>query len=252
MTPFYYATIAAAATIGGAALLLPAPARWWGAGTALLLYLAVTAAGVSLISLNYFCKALLRGAPGKKRLALTFDDGPDPSATTALLDLLKEHGARASFFCVAERAKANPEIVRRIKQEGHTLGNHSYGHKWWTNFFTGRPMKAEILMAQKVFKEVCGEAPVYYRSPMGLTNPHLRGVLAETGLTLVGWDVRPFDRGRPPGETAERIIGAAGDGSIVLLHDGGASPGDLTAAVAAVLAHFKALGYTFVNLDELI
>ncbi|HBA60708.1 MAG TPA: polysaccharide deacetylase family protein [Elusimicrobia bacterium] len=251
MTPFHYATAAAAACLAGSAFFLPGQARWWGAATALLAYGAVTAAGVFEIRLNYFCPALRHGRPGKKRIALTFDDGPDPAATPALLDLLKERGARATFFCVAERAKDNAALVRRITAEGHTLGNHSCAHRWWTNFLTGGPMKAEILGAQQVFKELCGETPRYYRSPMGLTNPHLGPVLAEAGLTLAGWDVRPFDRGTPAGTTAARVNGAARDGSIVLLHDGGAAAESLCAAVAEIISHFTALGYSFVNLDEL-
>ncbi|PIU18720.1 MAG: hypothetical protein COT18_09930, partial [Elusimicrobia bacterium CG08_land_8_20_14_0_20_59_10] len=154
--------------------------------------------------------------------------------------------------CVAGRAKEQAGLLRRIKEEGHTLGNHSYAHSWLTNFLAGRPLRAEILRAQQMFKDILGEAPKYYRSPMGLTNPHLGPVLRETGLKLVGWDVRPFDRGIPAKTTAARINGAAVDGSIVLLHDGGADPENLSVAVSGIIGHFTALGYSFVNLDELL
>jgi peptidoglycan-N-acetylglucosamine deacetylase len=87
---------------------------------------------------------------------------------------------------------------------------------------------------------------------MGLTNPHLELVLRAAGLKLIGWDVRPYDRGTPAKVTAGRIAAAARDGSIVLLHDGGASPDNLTAAVKEVIERFQALGYSFVSLDELL
>lgn len=250
MTRYHYATLLTAAGIIAAAFLR-APARWWCAGALFLAYLAGSGLGVFSIRWNYYCDSVCRGKPGGKRLALTFDDGPDPTATPALLDLLRASGARATFFCVGERAKANADLVRRIVKEGHTLGNHSYTHKWWTNFLTGPPMEAEILRAQRALKDLTGAAPVYYRSPMGLTNPHLGPVLRSLGLKLIGWDIRPYDRGRPAKETAARVVSAAGDGSIVLLHDGGAAPEELKAAVSEILERFQTLGYTFVSLDEL-
>jgi len=251
MTRYHYATLLTAAGFIAAAIFLNGPARWWCAGALLLAYLAGSGLGVFAIRWNYYCDSICRGKPGRKRLALTFDDGPDPVATPALLDLLKSRGARAAFFCVGERAKASPDIVRRIVKEGHTLGNHSYAHKWWTNFLTGLPMEAEILRAQRILADLSGTSPEYYRSPMGLTNPHLGPALRSLGLKLVGWDVRPYDRGKPAKGTAASVAGAAGDGSIVLLHDGGASPENLTAAVSEIIERFQALGYTFVSLDEL-
>ncbi|HAH31203.1 MAG TPA: hypothetical protein DCL44_02695 [Elusimicrobia bacterium] len=252
MTLFYYATAVTTAGIAGAAALLDGPARWWCAGSLFLGYLAISAAGGFAIKMNYFCKSVCRGKPGKKRIALTFDDGPDAEATPALLEVLKKHKARATFFCTGEHAHAHEEILRRIVAEGHTLGNHSYRHKWWTNFLAGGPLKTEILRTQQVIKDLSGISPKYYRSPMGLTNPHLGPVLRATGLKLIGWDVRPYDRGTPAKVTVARIAGAARDGSIVLLHDGGASPENLAAAATGVIKHFQALGYSLVSLEELL
>ncbi len=251
MSPFHYATATAVATTAAAISFLPATTRYWVTGAVLLLYSVITLIGVFEIRLNYFCKALLRGHPGKNRIALTFDDGPDSVATPAILNLLKEHDAKATFFCIAEKAISNPDIILRILKDGHTLGNHSHSHKWWTNFFTTNPMTEEILRAQLVFKEICGKAPRYYRSPMGLTNPHLQQALKTTGLILVGWDVRPFDQGRPPLETVARVTKASRDGSIILLHDGDSSAQNIYTVVKALLIDFRKSGYSFVNLDGL-
>ncbi|MEK7721885.1 MAG: polysaccharide deacetylase family protein [Elusimicrobiota bacterium] len=251
MTRFHYATTVTAVGIIGSAALLGGPARWWCAGSLFSAYLIISGAGVFAIGLNYYCESVCRGKPGNKRIALTFDDGPDPEATPTLLKVLETYKARATFFCTGERAEANGDIIRRIVKEGHTLGNHSYAHKWWNNFLPGRPLKAEILHARQVLRELSGISPRYYRSPMGLTNPHLGPVLRATGLKLIGWDVRPYDRGTPAKVIISRIAGAARDGSIVLLHDGGASPENLAAAVTGVIERFQSLGYTFVNLDEL-
>lgn len=251
MTWFKHATIAVIAGIAVSYTIFDAPAWSLCAGAFVIIYLLISGIGVFAIRLNYYCDSVCRGNSGNLKLALTFDDGPDPEATPALLDVLKAHGAHATFFCTGEHAEASPAIIRRIVNEGHTLGNHSYGHKWWTNFLTGKPLNEEILRAQKVLTDISGRTPAYYRSPMGLTNPHLGPVLREAGLKLIGWDVRPYDRGTPAEITAGRVVAAARDGSIVLLHDGGAFPEDLTAAVTGIIKHFKPLGYTFVSLDQL-
>jgi peptidoglycan/xylan/chitin deacetylase (PgdA/CDA1 family) len=251
MTPFKYTTAITAAGLIGSVVLLHGQFQWWCIGALLLAYLLISVIGVFQIRLNYFCDSVCRGKPGGKRVALTFDDGPDADATPALLDILKTRGAHATFFCIGERAQANGDIVRRIVKEGHTLGNHSYAHKWWTNFLAGAPLKTEILRTQQVLKDLSGIAPEYYRSPMGLTNPHLGPVLLETELKLVGWDVRPYDRFKPVKATTERVARAARDGSIVLLHDGGASSDNITAAVTEIIERLQGRGYIFVSLDEL-
>ena len=100
-------------------------------------------------------------------------------------------------------------------------------------------------------RDILGRAPRYFRSPAGLTNPHLPGVLKRLDLVLVGWDVRAFDRGAPAHVTAERVMRRARDGSIILLHDGGADAGCLVGAVAQVVTGLRARGYTFVPLEDL-
>ncbi len=238
-------------------MALPSPVRWWCSGGLVAGYLLLSGVGVFAVGMDYYCVAVRRGKAGKKRIALTFDDGPDGETTPLLLDLLKKHKAHATFFCVGERAEANPEVIKRIVKEGHTLGNHSHAHHWWTNFLTRRPLVDEINRAQRVLTELSGIAPRYYRSPMGLSNPHLAPALKATGLKLIAWDVRPFDRGKPAETIIRRIVGKgpgtgpASDGSIVLLHDRGAAPGNLKPAVTEIIERFRAQGYSFVSLDEL-
>ena len=255
---FQRASVLTALGVLGFAALLPSPARWWCAGGLAAAYLVISVAGVFAVRMNYYVEAVCRGKTGKKRIALTFDDGPDSEATPLLLDVLKAHQAHATFFCVGRRAEANAAIVRRIVAEGHTLGNHSYSHHWWTNFLTKKPLVREINRAQLVLSGLSGLSPKYYRSPMGLANPHLAPALRETGLKLIAWDVRPFDRGLPAETMVNRIAGtekgtgSAGDGSIVLLHDGGASSVNLASAVTEMIKRFQAGGYSFVSLDELL
>jgi len=251
MSRFATTTLLAALVMVAAVLWIPSPAGWIVLGAVGAAYLVLVGLGVFWMRLGFFVPALCCGSPGGRRVALTFDDGPDPEATPALLDLLKTKGVPATFFCVGERAAAHPDLVRRIAREGHTVGNHSSRHAWWTNFLAGRRLHREVERAQETLGDILGAVPRYYRSPMGLTNPHLRRVLYRLALELVGWDVRPFDRGADSETVAARVLRRVRDGSIVVLHDGGARPEALTGAVDTIVRELRLRGYTFVGLDEL-
>jgi peptidoglycan/xylan/chitin deacetylase (PgdA/CDA1 family) len=254
---FQRATILTVVGVLVFAIFLTSPNRWWCVSALVAIYLIVSGVGVYSAGMNYFCEAVCRGKAGRKRIALTFDDGPDGAATAVLLDILKMYKAHASFFCVGRQAEANSDLIKRIVNEGHALGNHSYAHHWWTNFLTKTPLVNEINRTQSVLSGLSGITPRYYRSPMGLSNPHLASALRETDMKLIAWDVRPFDRGESSKTIIDRVTGVnkktspVSDGSIVLLHDGGASPSTLVESVKGIIEHFQALGFSFVSLDEL-
>jgi len=186
------------------------------------------------------------------QIALTFDDGPDTAATPLLLDMLKQYGVRATFFCIGELASEHPEILRRIAAEGHLIGNHTFKHEWWTNFLFGRYLRSEIQRAQEAIRMAAGMTPEYFRSPMGLSNPHLGKALRLAGLALVGWDVRAFDRRSDPREAVARVLERARDGSIIALHDGGIPPARMVAAVEGIISGLRAKGYKLVHLEDLL
>ncbi len=251
MSRFSLTTIIAVVGASGCWFWLESPWRWWATGAIGAAYVVLLGLGVASIRMRFFCDAVCRGRPGFGRLALTFDDGPDAQATPRLLDLLRDQRVPAAFFCVGRRASAHPDLVRRMAAEGHAAGNHTDRHGWWTNFLIGRSLRNEVAHAQQTLCDILGRAPRYFRSPAGLTNPHLPGVLKRLDLVLVGWDVRAFDRGAPAHVTAERVMRRARDGSIILLHDGGADAGCLVGAVAQVVTGLRARGYTFVPLEDL-
>lgn len=239
------AAAAAAAGVGGAArgALLAGVA---GA------YVLLIAGGAAFVRWRFFLDAFCRGAPGRRRLALTFDDGPDPQATPALLDALRELQAPAAFFCIGERAAAHPELLKRIAAERHEIGNHSFRHGWWTNLLLGGGLRREIERAQETLGAITGVRPRYFRSPMGLTNPHLPGALRAAGVRFIGWDVGGGDRGAPPEALARRLLARLRDGSVILLHDGRADPAALVAAVRQLVVTARQQGYAFVPLEELV
>jgi peptidoglycan/xylan/chitin deacetylase (PgdA/CDA1 family) len=208
--------------------------------------------GVIRLKLGFFVNAICRGNRTVKLVTLTFDDGPDPEATPALLEVLKRHGIKAVFFPTGIKIKNHPEIIEQIDGDGHIIGNHSFRHAWWTNFLISKALNREIKMAQEAIETVIGKIPAYFRPPMGLTNPHLRRALKGLGLSVVGWDIRPFDIGTGNDRVIKRILKKLRNGSIILLHDSGRTPTELVCLSEALVSEIKARGFTFGDPEQLI
>ena len=160
-------------------------------------------------------------AAARAEIALTFDDGPDPEVTPQVLDLLDAAGARATFFCIAERAERHPELCREIARRGHAVENHSRGHQPTFPMLGLGGIRREILAAQATLAELAGRKPRFFRPPAGLRNPLLDPVLHDLGLRLVSWTRRGFDTRRAESElVAGRLLDGLAAGDILLLHDG--------------------------------
>jgi peptidoglycan/xylan/chitin deacetylase (PgdA/CDA1 family) len=214
-------------------------------------YFIIFSLGVSVLRLNFFCHAVCRGKAGAKRVALTFDDGPDPEATPAVLAVLDRYGIKAAFFCIGKKVAQYPEIARRIVDEGHIIANHGYHHFWWTNFSMFKGLNREMAKAQEAIKSVIGKSPAFFRPLAGLTNPHIDRALNENSLICVGWDVRPFDTRRKKKQVVNTIVRKIRDGSIILLHDTARPDGDITEIMEEVITILKKRGFSFSALDEL-
>jgi peptidoglycan/xylan/chitin deacetylase (PgdA/CDA1 family) len=142
-----------------------------------------------------------------------------------VLGLLAELGAQASFFCIAEQARAHPALLRRIVADGHNVQNHSRHHRHHFSLLGPRSLAREVGDAQALLADITGQRPHCFRAPAGLRNPLLDPQLHRLGLHLVSWTRRGFDtREADPGVVLARLLGhgrhtlAAGD--ILLLHDG--------------------------------
>jgi peptidoglycan/xylan/chitin deacetylase (PgdA/CDA1 family) len=251
MSRFHTITILIVLTALGAGLSLAGPIRWFVLGLLLTAYLVIFILGVSVLRLNFFVKATCRGDSNAKRVALTFDDGPDPAATPNLLEVLRRHKIKAAFFPIGTKTRDYPEIIKQIDQEGHILGNHSFRHAWWTNFLISGALDREIRMAQEAIDAAIGKVPAYFRPPMGLTNPHLRTGLKKHGLSVVGWDVRPFDTMASAEKVIERVLKKIRNGSIIALHDTERVPAGLARLTDELVTKIKEREYTFSDLEEL-
>jgi peptidoglycan/xylan/chitin deacetylase (PgdA/CDA1 family) len=155
-------------------------------------------------------------------VAVTFDDGPDPGVTPSVLEVLDRYAAKATFFCVAQRAARHPDLVKEIVRRGHSVQNHTVRHPAAFAFYGPLTLYREITNAQRMLSESAGEEPRFFRAPFGLRNPFLDPVLAWTNLRYVSWTRRGFDRvSRCPNKVLKRLTRQLSGGDILVLHDCG-------------------------------
>lgn len=234
--------IALSLAIHGAAVagLVIRPDLWpWILGTLaanhFVLFLAVFWPRGKLLGPNLV--RLPAAAAVRNEVSLTFDDGPDPEVTPRVLDLLDRYAMRATFFCVGENAAAHPGIVREIAWRGHGVENHSHAHSNAFAFYGPWRLARDLGATQSLIAGISGQAPLFFRAPMGLRSPLLDPVLARLGLRYVSWTRRGYDAlASDPDSVLRRLAGGLAAGDILLLHDSGhARTRDGTPIVLAVL-----------------
>lgn len=213
----------------GAALLylMIDPQTWrWSAATVLLSQLMLMAVGLWPRStcLGTNLVRLPAAAVQRGEVAITIDDGPDPLVTPQVLAILAQHGARATFFCIGERAAAHPELCRSMLAAGHRIENHGARHPTLLSLSGPAGWRREILDGQHLLQHITGQAPLFYRAVAGLRNPFLDPVLHACGLRLASWTRRGFDtRKQPANRVLQRLTHQLAAGDILLLHDGNAA-----------------------------
>lgn len=187
---------------------------------AVLLAAVLLVRGSASVRASWYLRMRCRARRAGRRVALTFDDGPDPQRTPAVLDLLARQGVRATFFVVGARAEAHPELVRRMVAEGHVVGNHSYTHSWRFPLRSlGRTVE-ELRRTGEMLHRITGRQPRLFRPPFGVTNPTIARAVRRLGLDPVGWSIRSLDTmGQSPERVAARILRRLHPGAVILLHD---------------------------------
>lgn len=182
----------------------------------------------------------------RKKIALTFDDGPHEKYTSMLLDGLKERNVSAGFFLMGKNAEAYPDIVKRMKEEGHVIGNHSYSHVQLDAMKEVDACK-EITKTNQVIEKITGEMPNYVRPPFGSWSHNLDCI---TNMIVVLWDVDPLDwKCQNKDLVVKRVVSKVKEGDIILLHDSYQSTVDATFEIIDTL---EKEGYEFVTLDEIL
>lgn len=183
-------------------------------------------------------------------VALTFDDGPHATLTPQLLDFLAVNNIRATFYPIGHRAARHPQLLRRIAEEGHEIGNHTWSHPSLFGY-SDRDVLDQIDRAAQVVRDATGLTPVTMRPPYGDLYPRQRLMLhAARGLPTVLWSVDPEDWRRPGSSVVtDRIVSRSHPGDVVLAHD---IHGPTVRAMPATVAGLAARGFRFVTVSELI
>lgn len=186
------------------------------------------------------------GAAEERCIALTFDDGPHPVYTPMLLDGLKERGVKASFFLLGKSIDGNEELIKRMAEEGHLIGNHTFSHVRISKISTEEAVR-EIEETNEKLRNITGKTPEYVRPPYGEWTEELGERLF---MEPVFWDVDPLDwKVLDSAAVVNHVVKNCGDGSIVLLHD---SYETTVQAALEIIDTLEQQGYTFVTADELL
>jgi peptidoglycan-N-acetylglucosamine deacetylase len=190
-----------------------------------------------------------------KRVALTFDDGPNPDATPLVLDALRDRGVKATFFILGRHAEQWPDLVKRVADEGHSIGNHGWYHRK-LHFKSPAYVRDDLTRGTNAIERASGVRPRLFRAPHGFRAPWVTSIARSLGQRTVGWSLGVWDSDRPGVEViADRTVQGAHPGSILLLHDGdGYDPsGDrmqTARAVPLLVDRLLADGYRFDLLDS--
>jgi peptidoglycan/xylan/chitin deacetylase (PgdA/CDA1 family) len=218
--------------------------------TIIIGYLTILVWGTSVINSGFYMKAYCSGKPGNKVIGLTFDDGPHAEVTSVVLDILKNHNIKAAFFCIGEKMAEDPELVRRISEEGHLIGNHSYTHHFFFDLFGKKKMSEEILKTESVIRNITGKENKLFRPPFGVINPPLANVLKANDYKVVGWSLRSKDTVIKDNEKLmNRLSFGLKEGVIVLFHD---RLEYMTDVLEKFINLAKSRGYSFERPDLLL
>lgn len=183
---------------------------------------------------------------GAKKIALTFDDGPHPYYTEQLLDGLKERGVKATFFVTGEHAELHPEIIKKMNEEGHLIGNHTYSHIQLQKN-NREEFKAQLLKTNEVISNITGKEVLYVRPPYGTWDKKLE---TELNMFPVLWTVDPKDWcSDNVASVTQKVVSKTEENDIILMHDYYES--SVTAALK-VVDELQEKGYEFVTVEEIL
>jgi len=216
----------------------------------ILIWLGINAFGSARISSNYHVKAFCSNPlETQKKIALTFDDGPS-EFTLEVLALLKKYNAKATFFCIGKNIETHPEIIKQIIEEGHLVGNHSYSHSKFFDFYNAKQIREEIQKTDALLEKYTSKKINFFRPPYGVTTPSIRRALNVTGHITIGWNIRSLDGGTKNQDLIfNRLIKHISPGGIVLLHDTGKHS---VLVLEQFLQFLEQNSYEVISIEELL
>lgn len=205
-------------------------------------------------ALKYPDTFFVEGPDLKKRIALTFDDGPDKVNTPKILDILAKNNVRATFFLLGENVERYPEIAERIKNEGHQIGNHSWSHPNFREMENKTVIDKEIMPTSEKIEKITGKFPRLLRPPFGAINDQTIETLKEDNWKIVNWSIDSYDWNIPQNnyyEIVSRIQRLHHLGGIILLHNN-INNKSTVKALPALIEFLEKENYEFNTINELI
>ncbi len=202
-------------------------------------------AGLLLPNFQSVVPTATRFAADKREVWLTIDDGPEPATTRPILDLLDQHGAKATFFVIGQKVAAYPDLVREIHRRGHTLGNHTASHPLATFWLAG-PVRTtrEVEACDDALRHAGIPTTPWFRAPAGIKTFFLRQVLAKHDRVLIGWSARAMENfGAARSAPLRRLTRNLRPGAILLLHESAPHAKERIALLSALLEHLTTAGY---------
>jgi peptidoglycan/xylan/chitin deacetylase (PgdA/CDA1 family) len=194
----------------------------------------------------------LHGNTQLPEIALTFDDGPNPTYTPQVLAILRQYKVKATFFCVGSMVQAYPSLVKQEYAEGHVIGNHTWGHPNMPSLSIASIIW-QLTTAGDAIQQVIGVRPDLFRPPYGAISNNVLTYANYLGLTIIQWNVDPRDWSRPGVDVIyARVLAQTSAGSIILMHDGGGDRTQTVAALPMIIEWFQTHGFQFVTIPRLV
>lgn len=219
-------------------------------------YLSLLILGAIFIRMNFYIKSInsvsefkrfMQIDENNKQICLTFDDGIHAINTPKALDILKQKRIKAHFFIIGKNIKGNEDILKRIHDEGHEIGNHSMYHTWHFDMQNAQQMQSEIEQCNKEIEKITGKKPTIFRPPYGVTNPNLAKAIVNTNMLSMGWNLRSMDTvAKSYDQLITKLISKTKNNSLILLHE----RCDITVEVLTeYIDYCMTQGFTFVTLN---
>ncbi len=204
--------------------------------------------GIFDIQKNMFVKS--KNSVSKGQICLTFDDGPDQITTPKILKILNKHNIKGTFFLIGKNIEKNEELVKKISFEGHSIGSHTFSHKFLFPFFSKKKMFNEIKQTNDIITKIIGKRIIHFRPPFGITNININITLNKLKMKSIGWNLRSLDTViNNPIKLYERTTRKIDNGgNIILFHD---RCNSTLSVLEKIIKYCIKKNYKFITIDDI-
>ncbi|MBK7148221.1 MAG: polysaccharide deacetylase family protein [Bacteroidetes bacterium] len=215
-----------------------------------LAYISISFYGSYFIQSDFYVKAHWHGDRNKKAVALTFDDGPSKQHTDKVLEILHREKVKACFFVIGKNIQGNEELLMKMLEEEHIVGNHSYEHNFWFSMKSKESMIADTTRCNQLVFDIIGKQMNFFRPPYGVTNPWIGKVVRNAKFLCIGWSIRTYDTtAKSKDAVVRKALNGLNNGDIILLHDWAPFTID---ALPEIIQGIRNRGFEILRVDELL